>query len=260
MEPTESAAPDSRLRRRSGAWRWGSRRPTGVAPVERSRVWGGSREPGGIRRVARTSGLAGVDGRGPARGNAPGVMPLTAAPGSGALGAGQGPGTSGPDSERHLSWPALPAAVVATAGFVLGAGFYRAFTWNHALFPSGTVGWSLAVLTGVIVGHLVALGRARWWGGTGSGAALTLAVLLLYGWVPAGMVSLTVVVLVGIARRDRWRGACCTARSTSSASARVRWCWPRSGACRPSRRPGTPRAGPSTPCPSWRWSRSPISR
>ncbi|MFE0516325.1 diguanylate cyclase domain-containing protein, partial [Streptomyces sp. NPDC058964] len=109
------------------------------------------------------------------------------------------------DHERRLSWPALPAAVVAAAGFALGAGFLRAFTGNHALFPSGTVGWSLAVLTGVIVGHLVMLGRSRWWGGTGSGAALTLAVLLLYGWVPAGMVSLTVVVLVGIARRNRWR-------------------------------------------------------
>ncbi|MCT7355937.1 bifunctional diguanylate cyclase/phosphodiesterase [Streptomyces sp. 15-116A] len=109
------------------------------------------------------------------------------------------------DAERHLSWPALPAAVVAAAGFVLGAGFLRAFTEGHALFPSGSVGWSLAVLTGIIVGHLVMLGRARWWGGTGSGAALTLAVLLLYGWVPAGMVSLTVVVLVGIARRGRWR-------------------------------------------------------
>ena len=109
------------------------------------------------------------------------------------------------DPERQLSWPALPAAVVAAAGFVLGAGFYRGFTGHSALFPSGTVGWAFAVLTGVIVGHLVALGRARWWGGTGSGAALTLAVLLLYGWVPAGMVSLTVVVLVGIARRHRWR-------------------------------------------------------
>ncbi|EGX54529.1 membrane-associated phosphodiesterase, partial [Streptomyces zinciresistens K42] len=114
-------------------------------------------------------------------------------------------GLHDPDHERHLSWPALPAAVVAAAAFVLGAGFYRAYTGGHALFPSGTVGWSLAVLTGVIVGHLVALGRARWWGGTGSGAALTLAVLLLYGWVPAGMVSLTVVVLVGAARRGRWR-------------------------------------------------------
>lgn len=33
---------------------------------------------------------------------------------------------------------------------------------------------------------------------------LTLAVLLLYGWVPAGLVSLVVVVLVGVARRHRW--------------------------------------------------------
>lgn len=117
------------------------------------------------------------------------------------------PGLTGEDAdgERHQSWPALPAAVVAAAGFVLGAGFYRAFTGGHALFPSGTAGWALAVLTGIIVGHLVMLGRSRWWGGTGSGAALTLAVLLLYGWVPAGMVSLTVVVLVGVARRNRWR-------------------------------------------------------
>ncbi|WP_411577299.1 putative bifunctional diguanylate cyclase/phosphodiesterase [Streptomyces sp. HUAS TT20] len=115
------------------------------------------------------------------------------------------PELPGADHERRLSWPALPAAVVAAAGFALGAGFLQAFTDGHALFPSGTVGWSLAVLTGIIVGHLVMLGRSRWWGGTGSGAALTLAVLLLYGWVPAGMVSLTVVVLVGTARRNRWR-------------------------------------------------------
>lgn len=69
------------------------------------------------------------------------------------------------------------------------------------------MGWSLAILTGIIVGHLVALGRDRWWGGTGSGAALALAVLLLYGWVPAVLVSLSVVVLVGAARRHRWRQA-----------------------------------------------------
>ncbi|WP_408909897.1 putative bifunctional diguanylate cyclase/phosphodiesterase [Streptomyces luteolus] len=105
---------------------------------------------------------------------------------------------------RRLMLPALPAAVAATAAVVLAAGVVRAFTDHHALFPSGVVGWSLAVLTGVIVGHLVLLGRERWWGGTGSGAALTLAVLLLYGWVPAGMVSLSVVVLVGAARRRRW--------------------------------------------------------
>ncbi|MHC5906029.1 putative bifunctional diguanylate cyclase/phosphodiesterase, partial [Streptomyces sp. S6] len=101
--------------------------------------------------------------------------------------------------------PTLPAIVVAAAALALGAGLCTALTGGHALFPAGTLGWSLALLTGVIVGHLVMLGRARWWGGTGSGGALTLAVLLQYGWVPAGLVSLTVVVLVGIARRHRWR-------------------------------------------------------
>ncbi|MEU6668782.1 bifunctional diguanylate cyclase/phosphodiesterase [Streptomyces sp. NPDC046727] len=176
MEPTESAAPDSRLRlrRRAGAWR-------------------------GSRWTARADGRTGVQTRpaGPgAAAEAHPPLPLAIAP---------APGLAGGDTERHPSWPALPAAVVAAAGFVLGAGFYRAYIGHHALFPSGTVGWALALLTGVIVGHLVMLGRARWWGGTGSGAALTLAVLLLYGWVPAGLVSLTVVVLVGIARRHRWR-------------------------------------------------------
>ncbi|MFE2302764.1 putative bifunctional diguanylate cyclase/phosphodiesterase [Streptomyces sp. NPDC059445] len=172
MEPTESAAPDSRLRprRTTGAWL------TGLRTGRQS------------ERAAR-SGL--------------GAAPLPVPAGPAALTAGTG--LPGQDPERHLSWPTLPTAVVATAAFVLGAGFYRAFSGHHALFPCGTVGWALALLTGVIVGHLVALGRARWWGATGSGAALTLAVLLLYGWVPAGMVSLTVVVLVGTARRNRWR-------------------------------------------------------
>ncbi|MBT2397935.1 bifunctional diguanylate cyclase/phosphodiesterase [Streptomyces sp. ISL-100] len=100
---------------------------------------------------------------------------------------------------------ALPTAVVTLAALVLATGIFRALTGDRALFPDGTVGWSLALLTGIIVGHLVALGRDRWWGGTGSGAALTLAVLLLYGWVPAGLVSLAVVVLVGMARRHRWK-------------------------------------------------------
>jgi diguanylate cyclase (GGDEF)-like protein len=99
----------------------------------------------------------------------------------------------------------LPGAVVGVAAVVLATGLYRALTTGHGLFPGGTAGWSLAVLTGFIIGHLVALGRDRWWGGTGSGAALTLAVLLLYGWVPAGLVSMAVVVLVGAARRHRWR-------------------------------------------------------
>ncbi|MFF8277392.1 putative bifunctional diguanylate cyclase/phosphodiesterase [Streptomyces lateritius] len=99
----------------------------------------------------------------------------------------------------------LPGAVVGLAAVVLATGLYRALSTGHGLFPGGAAGWSLAVLTGLIVGHLVALGRDRWWGGAGSGAALTLAVLLLYGWVPAGLVSMAVVVLVGAARRHRWR-------------------------------------------------------
>ncbi|WP_031051619.1 putative bifunctional diguanylate cyclase/phosphodiesterase [Streptomyces ochraceiscleroticus] len=108
---------------------------------------------------------------------------------------------------RRLVMPALPAAVVLTAALVLVTGVIMTIGGGAALFPRGAVGWSLAVLTGVIVGHLVAIGRDRWSGGTGSGAALALAVLLLYGWVPALLISLSVVVLVGAARRQRWRQA-----------------------------------------------------
>ncbi|MGQ4489393.1 putative bifunctional diguanylate cyclase/phosphodiesterase [Streptomyces sp. SAS_281] len=100
--------------------------------------------------------------------------------------------------------PQVGAVLLALATIQLATGFSRALSEGRALFPDGRAGWSLAVLTGIVVGHLVALGRDRWWGGTGSGAALTLAVLLLYGWVPAGLVSLVVVVLVGVARRHRW--------------------------------------------------------
>ncbi|MFI1827982.1 putative bifunctional diguanylate cyclase/phosphodiesterase [Streptomyces sp. NPDC020412] len=101
--------------------------------------------------------------------------------------------------------PGLPVAVAAGAALVMGTGAFTAVQEGRALFPGATAGWSLAVLTGIVVAHLVAMGRDRWWGGTGSGAALTLAVLLLYGWVPAGLVSLAVVTLVGAARRHRWR-------------------------------------------------------
>ncbi|MFF8593255.1 putative bifunctional diguanylate cyclase/phosphodiesterase [Streptomyces sp. NPDC015220] len=178
MEPTESAAPHSRLRRVTGAWRGGRERA--------------GERPGVLKRAGLAGRAAGqytvVESR--AR-TSPAGEPASGPPGT-------GPGRSGP---RRT----LPVTVVTAAALALSAGFCRAYTAGHALFPSGTVGWSLAVLTGVIVGHLVMLGRARWWGGTGSGTALTLAVLLLYGWVPAGMVSLAVVALVGIARRGRWR-------------------------------------------------------
>ncbi|MCA1219147.1 putative bifunctional diguanylate cyclase/phosphodiesterase [Streptomyces sp. 8L] len=101
----------------------------------------------------------------------------------------------------------VPGLVVGAAALVLLAGVLAALRGGHALFPDGTAGWALAALTGVIVGHLVALGRDRWFGGTGSGAALTLAALLLYGWVVAGLVSVAVVVVVGLARRHRWRNS-----------------------------------------------------
>jgi predicted signal transduction protein with EAL and GGDEF domain len=83
-------------------------------------------------------------------------------------------------------------------------GISRVLGGGHALFPGGSTGIAFAILTGVIVTHLVALRRDRWWGTSGSGAALALAMLLLYGWVPAVLVSLSVVGLVGAARRDRW--------------------------------------------------------
>ncbi|MEU1629724.1 bifunctional diguanylate cyclase/phosphodiesterase [Streptomyces sp. NPDC020096] len=120
---------------------------------------------------------------------------------------------AGPASRRPRSAvPPVPPAVlrgglVAAAALALTAGVARILADGHALFPGGAPGWAFAILTGIIVGHLVALGRDRWWGGTGSGAALTLAVLLLYGWVPSVLVSLAVVVLVGTARRHRWRQA-----------------------------------------------------
>ncbi|WP_405588298.1 putative bifunctional diguanylate cyclase/phosphodiesterase [Streptomyces sp. NBC_01190] len=103
--------------------------------------------------------------------------------------------------------PVIRVAVQTVAAAALTVCVIRMLQHGNALFPGGTIGWALAVLTGVIVGHLVAMGRDRWWGGTGSGAALTLAVLLLYGWVPAVLVSLAVVLLVGAARRRRWRQA-----------------------------------------------------
>lgn len=175
MEPTESAAPHSRLRRRAGTW-WGSRRRTPERP--------------GVRE--RTGGVPGQYAAAQLR---PRTQPA----------AGRASGLAGAGAEQHRLRRVLPAAVVTAAALALGAGFLGAVDGGHALFPSGTVGWSLAVLTGVIVAHLVMLDRARWWVGTGSGAVLTLAVLLLHGWVPAGLVSLTVVVLVGVARRHRWR-------------------------------------------------------
>ncbi|MEU4210747.1 bifunctional diguanylate cyclase/phosphodiesterase [Streptomyces sp. NPDC026206] len=108
---------------------------------------------------------------------------------------------------RRLSPPVLPTVCVTSAALAFTVGTFHALSTGRALFPGRTVGWSLATLTALIVAHLVALGRDRWWGGTGSGAALTLAVLLLYGWIPSVLISIAVVTLVATARRHRWRQA-----------------------------------------------------
>jgi diguanylate cyclase (GGDEF)-like protein len=112
-----------------------------------------------------------------------------------------------PSAVPLVSPAALRPAIVAAAGLALVGGVTVLLLGNRALFPGGAAGWAFAVLAGLVVGHLVAFGHDRWWGSTGSGAALTLAVLLLYGYVPGALVSLAVVVLVATVRRHRWRQA-----------------------------------------------------
>ncbi|MGW5022350.1 putative bifunctional diguanylate cyclase/phosphodiesterase [Streptomyces sp. NRRL F-5053] len=190
---------------------------------------GGARPP--FSRLPSDGARRGAGrGGGPGRAGAP--VPTGSDPGGGAgsaqqtgpAGAGRagGPGgaqgrSGGPErGGEEAPWlqrlmaarpPLLPAGVVAGAAAVLVLGLFRVLSAGHALFPEGVVGWSFAVLTGLVVAHLVTMGRDRWWGGTGSGPALTLAILLLCGWVPALLVSLAVVVLVGAARRHRRRQA-----------------------------------------------------
>lgn len=129
------------------------------------------------------------------------ALPLSRIRGNRPPGAAAGSGPLAPPGRRA----ALPLAIVGLAAALLVTGVAGVLTDRQALFPGGSAGWALAVLAGILVGNLVALGRDRWWGGTGSGAALTLGVLILYGWVPAGLVALAVAGLVGAARRQRWR-------------------------------------------------------
>jgi diguanylate cyclase (GGDEF)-like protein len=122
------------------------------------------------------------------------------------------PVAAGPVAALPSLAPSMSRAVVRNASppaaaLCLAVGIGLVLKHGQALFPAGATGWGFAILTGIIVGHLVAMGRDRWWGGTGSGAALTLAMLLVSGCVPALLVSLAVVTLVGAARRHRWRQA-----------------------------------------------------
>ncbi|WP_225794688.1 putative bifunctional diguanylate cyclase/phosphodiesterase [Streptomyces aculeolatus] len=108
---------------------------------------------------------------------------------------------------RRLVLPALPWLVQSAGGLVFVIGVLHGLRQDHALFPRGTAGWGLVVLTAVLIAHLVAPGRDRWSGGNGSAAALTLAVLLLYGWTPAVVISLLVILAVALVRRPHRRPA-----------------------------------------------------
>ncbi len=157
------------------------------------------------------------------------------------------------EPEQRQGPPLPPVAVhagAAGAAALVVAGTAVTLAAHRAFFPGGTAGWALAVLTGVVVGHLVSLGRERWWGGSGSGAALTLAVLLLYGWMPSTVVALAVVALVGAARRHRGRQALLNAAADIlgvGAAAAVLWLSGRHPSPAHPWRPG-----------GWQWADAPV--
>lgn len=101
--------------------------------------------------------------------------------------------------------PVLPKAVILGAGLAVATALCHTVFAAREPFLEASVVWPLVVLIGVVVVHLLALGGARSWGGTGSAASLTLGVQLAYGWLPAVFVGLAVVVPVGAIRRHRWR-------------------------------------------------------
>ncbi|WP_276034641.1 putative bifunctional diguanylate cyclase/phosphodiesterase [Streptomyces ginkgonis] len=117
--------------------------------------------------------------------------------------------TGRPTQRRGCAWLAryTRSAVLTVAAIALLIGVWRVVAEGHGLFPGARAGLGFALLTGAVVTHLVAVRGDRWWGNSGSGAALALAMLLQYGWVPALLISLAVVTLVGAARRDRRRQA-----------------------------------------------------
>ncbi|MFD7918722.1 putative bifunctional diguanylate cyclase/phosphodiesterase [Streptomyces sp. NPDC059740] len=103
--------------------------------------------------------------------------------------------------------PALPTAVLVVAVTVLAAAAVRAAGSGAALYPSAAAGWGVVVLTGLLAVHLVVLGRNDEWVGSGSGAALSVAALLLYGWVTSVLVTLALILPAGLVRRRHQREA-----------------------------------------------------
>ena len=60
---------------------------------------------------------------------------------------------------RRLVLPALPWLVQSVGGLVFVFGVLHGLRQDHALFPRGTAGWGLVVLTAVLIAHLVAPSR-----------------------------------------------------------------------------------------------------
>ncbi|GAB3120675.1 cyclic Di-GMP phosphodiesterase RmdB [Streptomyces calidiresistens] len=103
--------------------------------------------------------------------------------------------------------PVLRGTLPPVAAVLLPLGGAVVLAEGTPLLPAGAPGLGLAVLACLIVAHLVALGPGRWWGGSGSGSAVTLAVLLLYGWTPAVLIALALVGAVVLVHRGRARDA-----------------------------------------------------
>lgn len=150
---------------------------------------------------------------------------------------------------RRLVVPALPATIVLVAGLALATGVLVTLGKGDALFPGASIGWSLAILTGVIVGHLVALGRDRWWGGTAPAPPCPWPSCCSTAGCPppsSASPSSSWSAPPGVIAGDRpW----CTVPWTSSASAPRRSASPRSAWSPASATPGPRRPGTSPSSP-----------
>ncbi|UED86807.1 putative bifunctional diguanylate cyclase/phosphodiesterase [Streptomyces profundus] len=98
-------------------------------------------------------------------------------------------------SRRYLRGAVLVIAVLLVLG-----GVRRVVEDGRSLFPSDEAGWGLGVLIGLVVAYFLALDRGRWLHGSSAGAALALATLLLYGWLPAVLVTVSMAAVIGVAR------------------------------------------------------------